>query len=110
VSDLRRITLESRNTSQNNTKSVNRGARTKENMNNRDRMGLGTLSSARFILSLLGILSENLQGCEVGFLISVGVLSVIQTLLSCVGKLFCHDPISYSIVYSAYQLLSILYP
>lgn len=84
MSELRRITLDSRNQSQ-NTRSLNRGARSKENMNHRDRIGLGTLSSARFILGLIGIMSGSLYGCEVSFLISSGLMSVIQTLLSCVG-------------------------
>ena len=90
LADLRRITLESRSIPP-TTRGVSRGARSKENMNNRDRMGLGTLSSARFILGLLGILSENLQGSEVSFLISSGILSVIQTLLTCAGTISCHS-------------------
>lgn len=83
--ELRRVTLESQGQSQSQNKSLNRGARSKENMNNRDRMGLGTLSSARFLLSLIGTLSTGLAGSEASFLISSGLLSVIQTLLSCIG-------------------------
>ena len=86
LEELRKITLESRSQPSHNSRSLSRGARSKENMNHRDRMGLGTLSSARFIVALIGILSEKLHGCEVSYLISSGVLSVIQMLLSCVGK------------------------
>ncbi|CAG7818352.1 unnamed protein product [Allacma fusca] len=84
MTELRKITLDSRSQAQ-NSRSLSRGARSKENMNHRDRMGLGTLSSARFIVGLIGILSEKLHGSEMSFIISSGLLSIIQTLLSCVG-------------------------
>ncbi|ODN06550.1 E3 ubiquitin-protein ligase HERC2 [Orchesella cincta] len=82
--DLRRITIESRSHGS-ESRSLKRGARFKENINHRDRIGLGTLSQARFILALIAILSENMYGSVVSHLISMGLLSVIQTLLSCVG-------------------------
>jgi E3 ubiquitin-protein ligase HERC2 len=84
VGELRRVALDAQNESL-NYKSLNRGVRSKENMNHRDRMGLGALSSARFILGLMGMLSGNMNGCEVNFLVSSGLISVIQTLLSCIG-------------------------
>lgn len=87
LGDLRRITIESRchGSCSESSRSLKRGARFKENMNHRDRVGLGTLSQARFILALVTILSENMYGSEVSHLISMGLLSVVQTLLACVG-------------------------
>jgi len=84
VGELRRIALDARSESQ-NFKSLNRGARSKENLNQRDRMGFGALSSARFILGLIGMLSASFSGLEVNYLLSSGLISVIQTLLACIG-------------------------
>lgn len=95
LGELRRITMESHchGSCSESSRSLKRGARFKENMNHRDRVGLGTLSQARFILALVAILSENMYGSEVSHLISMGLLSVVQTLLACVGPdAVCFSP------------------
>jgi len=48
-------------------------------------MGLGTLGSARFLLSLVGIVSDCGSGAMLASLMSSGLISVLKALLTGLG-------------------------
>ena len=58
----------------------------KESMNQRDQAGLGPLlPSARFILSVLGMLTANHSGHELNLLLNGQTVALVQTLVRLIG-------------------------
>ncbi|XP_040568701.2 LOW QUALITY PROTEIN: E3 ubiquitin-protein ligase HERC2-like [Lepeophtheirus salmonis] len=64
---------------------IPKGARMKESINHRDQHGIGTLSSSRFLLSLIGMLYCEIEGQELGLLLNMKVLSSVQSLFQLIG-------------------------
>ena len=64
---------------------IPKGARMKESLNHRDLHGLATLTSSRFLTSLLAMLTSHINGKEVGLLLGSQLLSSLQTLLRIIG-------------------------
>ncbi|QQP57480.1 Uncharacterized protein FKW44_002489, partial [Caligus rogercresseyi] len=64
---------------------IPKGVRMKESINHRDQHGIATLSSSRFLLSLIGMLYTELKGQELGMLLNMKVLSSVQGLLQIIG-------------------------
>ena len=64
---------------------IPKGARMKESLNHRDLYGIGTLSTSRFLLSFLGLLTNPSNGREIGLLLGNGVLSSVQILMRLIG-------------------------
>ena len=69
---------------------IPKGARMKESLNHRDLHGVGTLTSSRFLTSLLSILTSHMNGQEISLLLGNQVLSSLQTLLRLIGPEVIH--------------------
>ena len=57
---------------------IPKGARMKESLNHRDLHGIGTLTSSRFLTSMLAMLTSHMNGQEVGLLLGNQLLSSLQ--------------------------------
>ena len=60
---------------------IPRGARMKESLNHRDQNGIGTLTSSRFILSILGMLTAQHSGHELNILLNSQAIALVQTVI-----------------------------
>lgn len=69
---------------------IPKGARMKESINHRDLHGVGTLTSSRFLMSLLAMLTSFINGQELGLLLGRQVLSSLQILLRLIGPEMIH--------------------
>ncbi len=69
---------------------IPKGARMKESLNHRDLHGIGTLASSRFLLVLLGMLTNAVDGQEIGLLIQKRAVAAVQTLLRLIGPDVIH--------------------
>ena len=64
---------------------IPKGARMKESLNHRDLYGIDTLTSSRFLTSLLSMITSHMNGQELGWILSKQLLSSLQTLFRLIG-------------------------
>ena len=60
---------------------IPKGARMKESLNHRDLHGIGTLTSSRFLTSMLAMLTSHMNGQEVGLILGNHLVSSLQVTL-----------------------------